>query len=93
MTWATAIVLIVLISAIAGVMRSRSRSADHRANNRDRPEDAAVSAREQELQRELAELRERIKVLERIATDANSAETRETKAIAEEIERLRGDGP
>ncbi len=89
MTWATAIVLIVLISAIAGVMRSSSRTADHRSQNRDRTEDAAVSGREQELQREVIDLRERIKVLERIATDANSAETRETRAIADEIERLR----
>jgi len=89
MTWATAIVLIVLISAIAGVMRSRSRTADPGSRNRDRTEDAAVSGREQELQREVIDLRERIKVLERIATEANSAETRDTRAIADEIERLR----
>ncbi len=89
MTWASAIVLIVLISAIVGVMRSRSRTADHRSQNRDRTEDAAVSGRELELQREVMDLRERIKVLERIATDANSTETRETRAIADEIERLR----
>lgn len=89
MTWATAIVLIVLISAIAGVMRSRSRWADHLSPDHDRTEDMAVSGREQELQREVIDLRERIKVLERIATDANSTETRETRAIADEIERLR----
>ena len=89
MTWATAIVLIVLISAIAGVMRSRSRTVDPGSRNRDQAEDAAVSGREQELQREVIDLRERIKVLERIATEANSAETRATKAIADEIERLR----
>lgn len=89
MTWATAIGLIVLISAIAGVMRSRSKTADHASRNRDRTEDAAVSGREQKLQREVIDLRERIKVLERIATDANSTESRETRAMAEEIERLR----
>lgn len=40
-------------------------------------------------QREVMELRERIKVLERIATDANSTESLEIKAISAEIEKLR----
>ncbi len=39
--------------------------------------------------RELAELRERVKVLERIATDGNSVDARETQRIAREIESLR----
>jgi uncharacterized protein YlxW (UPF0749 family) len=89
MTWATAVVLIVLISAIAGVMRSRSRTEGDRSHNGSRAEDMPVSDREQELQSEVVDLRERIKVLERIATDANSTESRETRAIADEIERLR----
>jgi len=42
-------------------------------------------------QREIEELRERIKVLERIATDANTLDARETRRIAEEIEKLRSD--
>jgi Ribonuclease G/E len=42
------------------------------------------TAREAELERELAELRERVKVLERIATDGN-----DTRALAAEIDRLR----
>lgn len=85
MTWATAIVLIVLISAIAGIMRSRSRTGGKPTE----PENS--QEREQELQREVTELRERIKVLERIATDTNSSEAREARAIAEQIERLRGE--
>ncbi len=40
---------------------------------------------------ELAELRERIQVLERIATDDNSSEARKAQHIAREIESLRGD--
>ncbi|MDZ4308241.1 hypothetical protein [Allopontixanthobacter sp.] len=87
MSWATAIVLIVLISAIAGVMRSRSR-IDRRGGH-ETPDQVTSPERERELQREVTELRERIKVLERIATDTNSSEARETKAIAEQIERLR----
>jgi hypothetical protein len=40
---------------------------------------------------ELEDLRERIQVLERIATDNNSSEAVRARAIAEEIESLRGD--
>lgn len=39
--------------------------------------------------REIEDLRERIKVLERIATDGNSLDASETRRIANEIEALR----
>jgi uncharacterized protein YlxW (UPF0749 family) len=42
------------------------------------------SAREKELQREVEDLRERIKVLERIATEGG-----DTRRLADEIEKLR----
>lgn len=45
---------------------------------------ALPSPRERELEKELESLRERVKVLERIATDE-----RHSRAIAEEIESLR----
>ncbi|MEM6907913.1 MAG: hypothetical protein AAF494_04475 [Pseudomonadota bacterium] len=48
-------------------------------------EDDAIEARE------LAALRERVQVLERIATTENSAEARKAQRIAAEIESLRGD--
>ncbi|TRD12046.1 hypothetical protein FGU71_09370 [Erythrobacter insulae] len=41
--------------------------------------------------RELEELRNRVQVLERIATDDNSCEARKAQRIAREIESLRGD--
>ena len=41
--------------------------------------------------RELEELRERVQVLERIATDDNSSEARKAQKIAREIESPRGD--
>jgi hypothetical protein len=50
---------------------------------------ASTTAREAELQREVAELKDRIAVLERIATDANSASHKHSRAIADEIESLR----
>ncbi len=40
---------------------------------------------------ELEELRDRVKVLERIATDNNGTEARTAQRIAREIESLRGD--
>lgn len=40
---------------------------------------------------ELSALRERVQVLERIATSENSAEARKAQRIAAEIESLRGD--
>ncbi len=39
--------------------------------------------------REIEQLRERIKVLERITTDANSQEAQESRRIAAEIDSLR----
>lgn len=39
-------------------------------------------------QREIEELRERIKVLERIATDSNSHDANEAKRISAEIDAL-----
>lgn len=43
-----------------------------------------------ETNREIAELRERVKVLERIATDTNTLDARQTRQIAADIEALRG---
>ena len=83
----TMIFLIVLVGCITGVLTERYKAMGKQDNARSNDErlDQAGTA---EAQREITELRERIKVLERIATDANSSEARETKAIAEEIERL-----
>jgi len=82
MNWAEAVVLIVIITSIAKIFRSRHkaqieiglRGADI----------TAPSAETQALRREVAELRERIKVLERIATDG-----RASRDLAAEIENLR----
>ncbi|PWL25581.1 MAG: hypothetical protein DCO98_04540 [Altererythrobacter sp. XM-24bin4] len=80
MSWATAVVLIVLISAVAGVMRSRNRNSG-RPNGQS---ETNAIARDEEVQREIENLRERVKVLERITVDG-----REARAIADEIESLR----
>lgn len=51
--------------------------------------DGRTAAELETARRELADLKERIKVLERIATDANSGDAREQARIAAEIEALR----
>jgi hypothetical protein len=56
-------------------MSSGAREADDAAHR---------SGREADLEREVEELRERVKVLERIATDG-----RETRLLSDEIEKLR----
>ena len=78
------VVLIVLIVSITGLLKSRYRARDQSLDNGEAMPPALPSANEAELQREVQSLRERIKVLERIAT-----EERRSSVIAAEIESLR----
>ena len=77
----TAIVLIVLIAAVVGAFRSRRGSNNEIRHVHEEAQEAS-SAREKELENEVEGLRERVKVLERIATDP-------ARRTAEEIEKLR----
>lgn len=84
MTFWTAVVVIVAIIALAEVLKTKHRTrhgitTDHMGNEKPiaPPTDPA-------LEREVQELRERIKVLERIAT-----EDTEMKRLSSEIESLR----
>ena len=83
MSFWTAIVVIIAIIAVAEVLKAKHRAhhgitVDHKGREQlaDRDDGA--------LKREVEELRERVKVLERIAT-----EDRETKLLSAEIESLR----
>lgn len=82
--------MIVAIVAIIAWAIIRSNQYRHggvkfgRRHGSDEPQQLAPSAREIELQHEVEELRERIHVLERIATD-----DRRPKQLAAEIESLR----
>ena len=87
MSFWTAAVIIVAIMAVTSMVRSRHKAVG-RGDNQNAVEQ---SAREKALQHEVEDLRERIKVLERIATDGNSLDAVETKRIAAEIEALRGE--
>lgn len=79
----TAIVLIVLIGSIASIMRGR-QNAEWKAWRERSQMPAEPSDSEQELQAEVTALKERIKVLERIATEDLKA-----RRIADEINDLR----
>ena len=84
MSFWTAIVVIVAIVCVAEVIKARHRAhhgitTDVMGN--EKPIEPPVN---RALEREVEELRERVKVLERIAT-----EDRETKLLSEEIESLR----
>jgi hypothetical protein len=48
-----------------------------------------IDKTDEQARREIEDLRERIKVLERIATDGNSLDANQTRQIAAEIEALR----
>ena len=52
-------------------------------------DETASRAEAEETRREIEQLRERLQVLERIATDSNSNDARERARIAAEIEALR----
>ena len=78
MSFWTAVVVIVAIAAFAAIRIERIRARDRR------PGGDILPAREEELQREIVDLKKRLAVLERIATD-----DRHSKKIAHEIEALR----
>lgn len=80
----TAIVVIVAISAFTSVMRAKYNSRHGIVDNRHGNQTAPVPPREAELEREIVDLKKRLAVLERIATD-----DRQSQAIAHEIEALR----
>jgi hypothetical protein len=84
MSFWTAIVAIVGIFAIVEIAKARHR-ARHDIAPDPAGEDKAIALENAELKREIEELSERIKVLERIATDDRGA-----SRLSAEIDALRG---
>lgn len=80
----TAIVIVAII--VGGIVRLAriQHGTDRRSMSQPLLHPSQPSPRELELQKEVEDLRERIQVLERIATDGRPA-----KALAAEIESLR----
>ena len=83
MSFWTAIVVIVAIIAVAEVLKAKHR-ARHGITTDATGNEKPLARENVELKREVEDLRERIKVLERIAT-----EDQETKRLSSEIESLR----
>ena len=81
--WAIAVVIIAAIFAFTELQKSK-----HRAKNGITLDwlggEKPIERNDTALQREVEELRERVKVLERIATEGG-----ETKRLADEIDKLR----
>jgi hypothetical protein len=84
MSFWSAIVIIVAIVAFVNLRMARYRAYGSRHPQPGLIDVTQPSLRESELQREVEDLRERVKVLERIATD-----DRHSRTIAAEIENLR----
>lgn len=96
MSWVT----IALIAFVCMWIYERGRVQNLRRRNRELldqvqrlegPAQPAGADQDEIDSDELAELRKRVQVLERIATDENSSEARKAQRIAREIESLRGD--
>lgn len=83
-SWAIVAIVAIAVWGVVQMVRAKNGIV-----SKDRGEHFAKPQQDPEAQRELEDLRERIKVLERIATDGNSLDANETKRIAAEIEALR----
>ena len=86
MTFWTAIVAIVALICVTELFKARHRARHGITTDMMGNEKPLAPPNNPALEREVAELRERVKVLERIAT-----EDRETKLLSAEIESLRKD--
>ena len=84
-SWAMVAIVAIIVWGIVQSGKARSRRGEKGAKRDER----ALEQNAAQAQNELDDLRERIKVLERIATDGNSLDAQETKRIAAEIEALR----
>lgn len=89
--WAIVALVGIVIWGIVEIARARAGIITDQDGNQKlaQREDVRSAAEIEAARRELEELRERIKVLERIATDGNSSDAREQARIAAEIEALR----
>lgn len=84
MTFWTAAVIIVAIWGFVELRKAKLGIVKDEYGN-----ETLAASDEGELRRELMELRERVKVLERITTEMNTLEASQSRRIASEIERLR----
>lgn len=82
-SWAIVAIVAISVWGFVQLVRARHGYSRHRGPRRDGDENE-TPRQDASTQRELEELRDRVKVLEKITVDG-----REARAIADEIERLR----
>ena len=85
------VIVVIVAIVMSGLVKIFSSHRDERQGvMRDESgHPVSLMPRDDDTRREVEELRERIKVLERIATEGNSLDARETRRISQEIEALR----
>lgn len=93
--WAIVAIIAIMVWGIVQMSKARAGIISDEDGNETyvgRPDavDAASKEEIEETRREIEQLRERLHVLERIATDNNSLDARERARITAEIEALRG---
>lgn len=91
-SWAIVAIAGIIIWGIVEIARARAGIITDEDGNQKiaKRKDQESTAELMAAKRELADLKERVKVLERIATDGNTTDARERARIAAEIEALRG---
>jgi uncharacterized protein YlxW (UPF0749 family) len=91
-SWAIVAIIAIVVWGVVQFAKARAGIiTDEDGNERIAPRDDSRSLAEIEAaRREVTELKERVKVLERIVTESNSGDAREQARIAAEIEALRG---
>ena len=90
-SWAIVAVIAIIVWGIVQMAKARAGITTDAEGNETYVgrDDAAARAEAEETRREIEQLRERLHVLERIATDENTMDARERARIAAEIEALR----
>ena len=92
--WTAAVIIVAIWGFVQIYSRRHDRALGVTRDEDGNPvfaprDDSRASAELEAARRELADLRERVKVLERIATEGNSSAASEQARIAAEIEALR----
>ena len=90
-SWGIVAIIAIIVWGVVQYARARAGIiTDEDGNERIAPrEDTRSLAEIDAARREVTELKERVKVLERIVTDSNTGEAREQARISAEIEALR----
>lgn len=91
MDWTVIAIVAIVIWGVVSIVKARAGIISDEDGNETYVgrEDTGSRAELEETKREIEQLRERLHVLERIATDANNPDARERARIAAEIESLR----